>query len=293
MRSMDELKMRVRGLAMCLARSRHTMLTAACSATATLLLCGCTGTPGINGEVGTQPSLSIPADVLDLGLPVTTPDGRDPNEMSITELISGPGAQELGASRLLRESGVLDLLESYIINMPPSAEFISVTDLIRGSVAADDYYEDIGASRGPLHLFEKSVLLSASWVIRSVPQADRSQVLHDAFFGVLEQCGRDSPWPEVEMYAMREGFEFGYDVTPARVESFGLSHYEYLELRHACARYAATYPTLDATVRDELLAPQRAFFAREILDRLDNEMPVVEIPPEYQDAIDDLRANGW
>ncbi len=73
----------------------------------------------------------------------------------------------------------------------------------------------------------------------------------------------------------------------------GISLYEYRELLHVCGRYAATYPTLDPAVRDDLLAPQRAYFAREILDRLDNELPLVEVPPEYQDEVDELRANGW
>ena len=36
-------------------------------------------------------------------------------------------------------------------------------------------------------------------------------------------------------------------------------------------------------MRDELLAPQRAHYARVILDRLDNVLPIVEVPRRVSD----------
>ena len=62
---------------------------------------------------------------------------------------------------------------------------------------------------------------------------------------------------------------------------------------HMCGRYAAIYPTLDSETRDDLLASQRARYAEVILDVLDNVLPAVEVPAEYQDQVNDLRANGW
>ena len=117
-------------------------------------------------------------------------------------------------------------------------------------------------------------------------------VLRDGFFEALERCARDSPWPGVELFVMGDGFAGDY-LGQFVERDFGISYFEYRELLHVCGRYAATYPTLDPAVRGELLAPQRAHFARVILDRLDNEMPRVEIPERYQAEIDELRANGW
>ena len=117
-------------------------------------------------------------------------------------------------------------------------------------------------------------------------------VLHEAFFSVLVQCGRESPWPKVELFVMGQGFAGDY--LPHLVErDFDISHFEYYELLHVCGRYAATYPTLDPEVRDGLLAPQRARYAEVILDVLDNLLPAVEVPVEYQAEVDDLRQNGW
>lgn len=290
MRPTGEPAGRVRGRATRLASGRRTMRAAACSAAA-LIVWGCTGSSATDGDVVARPLSSTPAYVLEFGTRDTAADGRDPDGMCFSELISVPGARLLGASRYLREVGVIEFLDSYIINMPPSAEFISATDLIRSGVAADDFYSEIGASGGAVHLFENRLRQAAGWAIQSVPETGGFQVLHDAFFEVLERCGQDSPWPDVELFEMHDGF--GYDLTPGRIEAFGLSSYEYLELRHACARYAATYPTPDPATRDELLGPQREHFARVIVDRLDNELPVVEVPPEYQDEIDDLRVGGW
>ena len=91
--------------------------------------------------------------------------------------------------------------------------------------------------------------------------------------------------------ADREGNAAG-DVL-GRDPGLGISDYEYRELLHVCGRYAATYPTLSPALREELLEPQRTYFARGILDRIDRELPVVEIPLAYQDEIDSLRQNGW
>ena len=142
-----------------------------------------------------------------------------------------------------------------------------------------------------MHDFERAVLHAVDGAALNRLQLAHEPVrLHDAFFEVFEQCGRESPWPQVKM-AERKGTGAG-DVL-FRDPALGISDYEYRELLHVCGRYAATYPTLDPETRDELLAPQRAHYAMVILDRLDNELPLVEVPPEYQAEVDELRASGW
>ncbi len=216
----------------------------------------------------------------------------DPRNLTDVDLNDGPGTQELGASKLLREIGVMELMDSYIINIPPSAQFIARWDANKAAVSNLYYFADAGDAAEIVDTFESSILGWAQGAMGALPEAGDAQELHDAFFDVLEACGRASAWPEVELFVLHEGR--GGDMMSHLIEpTFGMTYFEYQELRHKCARYAATYPTLEPSVRDDLLAPQRAHYARVILDRLDNELPLVEIPTRYQAEIDDLRANGW
>ena len=198
---------------------------------------------------------------------------RDPRELSPSELFEGPGVLELGVSKLLREVGVLELLEGYIINVPPTASFISIFETTKAWLASSYYNADTSAEAEVLDRFEGAVLSAASFAYDSVPPSSGSQVLHDAFFAVLEDCGRGSRWPEGEL--------------------FGLSYYEYQQLKHECARLAASYPTLDEAVRDELLKPQREHYARAVIEELSTANPPVEVPARYRDELDELLANGW
>ena len=275
-----------------------------------LILWGCARSPAADSENPTSAvERSVPADSETVGssavvhvvpegiaqlpnfdLVVDTAD--DPRDFSIEEINDGPATQQLGAAKLLRDNGVIGLLEDYIINVPPSAESIARWDLTKSWVA--NLYRNDGAEPAQQAVgdFENRMLSSALGSLDLLAQRMGSQRLHDAFFGVLEACSRASAWPEVELFVMGEGR--GYDIEPHLIEPmFGLTYFEYQQLRHQCARYAATYPTLDPEERDRLLAPQREHFARVILDRLDNELPRVEVPDRYQAEIDDLRANGW
>ena len=218
---------------------------------------------------------------------------RDPTELTITELNIGPGVLELGVSKLLEEVGVMELLDSYVINVPPTAAFISDFEMAKAMHATDYINAEAGAEGDILRRFENEVLYHALSAISSssVPESSGSQVLHDAFFAALEDCGRDSSWPEVELFVMGDGR--GYDVLPDSVEpTFGLSYYEYQQLKHECARHAATYPTLDEATRDELLRPQREHYARLVLDGLAAN-PHIEVPAKYRDEVDELHTAGW
>ena len=267
---------------------RRGMTAAVGLSTVGVLLWGCTGSPA-DSEV-TTPAVehSVPAEVAQLPDYAGLDPEDDPRQLDFSELNDGPGSQEFGASKLLREVGVIELLESYIINIPPSAKFIAGWEANKASISSFFYYADAEI----MSYFESSVLRFADYASGSLPFAAFSQTLHDAFFEVLEACGRASAWPEVELFVLHQGR--GGDIDPGLIEpTFGLSYFEYQQLRHQCARYAATYPTLDPEVRDKLLVPQREHYATVILDRLDNELPLVEVPAAYQAEIDELRADGW
>ena len=215
---------------------------------------------------------------------------KDPRKMTYRELIDGPEVLELDAVKLFRNVGVIEYLEDYVINIPTSAAFVAGYETSR---ALDSIkHRHAGDEDGAVSEFEHRMLVWASNVQLLTWTEQGPEELHTAFFEALEDCARESPWPDVELFAMEGGR--GGEVLPDSIESTpGLSYFEFQQVKHRCVRYAATYPTLDPAVRDELLAPQRAHFAREILDRLDNELPLVEVPAVYQAEVDDLRANGW
>ena len=254
---------------------------------------GCSGSPQ-RGDTAAEPPPATQAaasDSVSAAGADATADTKDPTELSITELNEGPGVLELGVSKLLEEVGVMELLDSYVINVPPTAEFISDFELAKSQLASFYINEEAGADSEILGRFEAEVLYHALSATSSVSESSGSQVLHDAFFAVLEDCGRDSPWPRVELFVMGDGR--GYDVLPDIVEpTFGLSYYEYQQLKHECARLAATYPTLDEATRDELLRPQREHYARVVLDGLAAN-PHIEVPARYRDEWDELVAEGW
>ena len=220
--------------------------------------------------------------------------------MDRIDVFRGAAGPHHGVSKLVTEVGVLDLLGSYVINVPPSATFLPNWELSRATDAVSELSAEGSESGSIRREFERRVLIKASNAFGSGPLAkdisgalhDEFAALHDAFFDALEECGRESPWPDVELFLMGDGYAGDY--WPQLVtRDFGLSYFEYKELLHACGRYAATYPTLDPAVRDELLAPQRAYFAKVVLEGLRDPLPVVEVPPRYQAEIDDLRRNGW
>lgn len=203
-----------------------------------------------------------------------------------------PGVLELSGVKLLQDVGAVEFVKTYIANFPTSAQFLTFWEVARIRTAMDYLHDGEDVSGTVLADFEFGVLRTAKRAGSSLPQIDGSQVLHDAFFEAMEECGRSSAWPGVELFVMHQGV--AGEMPDVMIEpTFGLSYLEFVELRHGCARYAATYPTLDPFLRDELLAPQRAHYADAILDWIDNSLPAVEIPIRYRDEIDELRVHGW
>ncbi|MXX41892.1 MAG: hypothetical protein F4Z53_02445 [Acidimicrobiales bacterium] len=210
--------------------------------------------------------------------------------MTYRKLIDGPEVQELDAVQLFRDVGVIEFLRDYIVNIPMSASFVAEYEASRARDSIN--YVPVDGETDAISEFEKRMLVWTSSVHLLAWTERGPDELHRAFLEALENCGRASPWPDVELVSV-EGGRAG-EVLPDIIEStLGLSYFEFQQVKHRCVRYAASYPTLDPELSGELLAPQRAHFAREILDRLDNELPLVEIPPEYQAEIDDMRQNGW
>ena len=81
-----------------------------------------------------------------------------------------------------------------------------------------------------------------------------SGVLHDAENNAMDKCAADAGWPGVRLYDVSQDMGERYE------RDYGLTLEMFLDLRHECSKYAATYPTLDPDLRDELLAKRRAHY---------------------------------
>ena len=218
---------------------------------------------------------------------------KDVRDLRYIDIDNGVAAEYHGVAKLLNQTSVLDLLDNYIINIPPSARFLSYDELFLAIHVLSREPDTLQRYESTIADFELGVMIAAHGAVTNLANADvASAMLHDAFFDVFDRCGRDSPWPQAELHVMgvsQAGDYPGQLVT----RNFGMSYFDYRQLLHLCARYAATYPTLDPAVRDELLAPQRAHFARAVLNSVDKQLPPLVVPAEYEEQIDDLRRHGW
>ena len=237
---------------------------------------------------------------------------KDPHEFTPWDLAEDRRAvRELSVAGLLRQVGVLKFVLRYIANLPLDNVGLAADELSRSvgvvlyDLAAAEYDGDTAARE--LHEFENLVLGAAFGASHSggVDLLTSSLIddLYSAFYRTLDACGRRTGGPDVEMF--RSGAR-GLVFDPARDLSthelilsavpdlpHAMSYYEHLEVLHECALYAAAYPTVDPAVRDELLAPQRAYFARTMLDRIDDEFLPAEIPHRYRNDVEELRQSGW
>lgn len=233
----------------------------------------------------------------------------DPRELSRAGLFqSGPAKQRLSGFKFLRATDAFEYLESHIIDVPPAASFIpeiglnmTISGLLHNLETADSEAEQVLRFEiEVLHEILHEALGAVEDRLRSTPSSQRLGALDVAFFDALEGCGHDAVGPDMELFVLRDGIAWDPQYDGVILQNalqrdyiLGLSYYEYLELLHDCTQHATAYPALDPTVRDELLASQRAHYADVIVDYLENDIPPAAIPERYQAQIEDLRKNGW
>ncbi len=174
--------------------------------------------------------------------------------------------------------GLDEFIDEYVEIMmtPVDTRFRSSND--RGEYRAERnrYFEHeaTGHERERLH-FERNLTLVFDHAYDDLP-ADPGVggLLDQAFEDAMDRCAQARGWPSVQLYG----------VSKADVEQFeadlGLSLDEFLDLRHECAQQAASYPTLDSVVRDELLGRlgehYRAAVYEYLLEFADAEVPLVD-----------------
>lgn len=101
-------------------------------------------------------------------------------------------------------------------------------------------------------------------------------LLEQSFREWMHRCAADAGFPDIV---------FNLPVAPDGYRAdFGLPYERYLDLRHSCAQQAASYPSLDASVRDEMLGRMRRHYlqaAHEFIRRTG----IVEIPVEHDESV--------
>ena len=113
-----------------------------------------------------------------------------------------------------------------------------------------------------------------------------SGVLYDAEQEALDECAADAGWPGVQLYGVSQDMGEQYE------RDYGLTLETFLDLRHECSKYAATYPTLDPAYRDELLAKRRAHYETAVREWI-AENPDLVVPVEHHEGANQPMEDYW
>ena len=138
-------------------------------------------------------------------------------------------------------------------------------------------------------LFEQDVRIVMLFVAGDTLPPDvalESGVLYDAETDAMDECAADAGWPGVQLY------DVSNDVVEQYERDYGLTLEMFLDLRHECAKYAATYPTLDPAYRDELLAKRRAHYETAVREFIAAN-PDLVVPIEYHEGANQPMEDYW
>lgn len=146
----------------------------------------------------------------------------------------------------------------------------------------DRHHEGLMAGSGhelERGFFEFLVGLKVVEISESLPPdvASASRTLRDAEDEALDQCAAEAGWPGVQLYDVSQHMGEQYE------RDYGLTLEMFLDLRHECSKRAATYPTLDPQVRDELVTKERAHYMDAVRDWMAAN-PELVVPIEYHEG---------
>lgn len=131
--------------------------------------------------------------------------------------------------------------------------------------------EAVGHERERLY-FERNLEVLIGGAYEDLPlELGRGGTLDRAYDLAMEGCADAAGWPGLKINVSSEAA-----VDDALAMS-GLTYEGFLDLRHECAKQAATYPTLDPVVRDELLGRLREHYRAAVYEYL-REFPDAEVP---------------
>ena len=171
--------------------------------------------------------------------------------------------------------------------MPFDARFRSFSDW---KVPYDErwrYFEEeaVGHERERMH-FEHNLTL-VFWQADERNPPDRQQ-RDEAYRSAMDECAAASGFKEVILYEdpdidperfLNDGAALlaeGQALLDSYESQFGLSREAYLDLRHECAKQAASYPSLSPAIRDSLVEQLKDHYRQAVYEYL-QEFPDAEV----------------
>ena len=176
-----------------------------------------------------------------------------------------------GRSYSDEELGIDELIDEEIV--PFDAKFRSFADWEVPYDERQRYLEEeaVGHDRERMHFERNLEWLLSSEYDKLPADLGHGGILDRAFNEAMSECADAAGWPGLKL-----GVSSKSDVDHA-LDVSGLTYEEFLDLRHECAKEAASYPTLDPAVRDDLLGRLREHYRAAVHEYL-REFPDAEVP---------------
>jgi hypothetical protein len=136
-----------------------------------------------------------------------------------------------------------------------------------------------------------NVVLFATRMARPEEIEGAEGALFDAFYDSVDLCAERSEYAGIDLYGKEEGVYQGEDglyyplwSIEEEAQVYDITVDEFLDLRHECHKFAASYPVLDGEHRDELLRTRRDYYL-EILRLWLRDHPEMVVPLDYENSV--------
>ncbi len=183
------------------------------------------------------------------------------------------------------EIGVEMLVDSYLSDRHLFVRHRTLADSDEEEVAELSNFRLLSPAARDRYQFEFTVnlLLWGAEEVRPAEVEEAERLLGSAFIDSVKVCVDDSEWPDAILYEdASSALAIGnYEQYEASAEVQQLSWDDYVDLRHECSKFAASYPVLDRSHRDELLAVQRNHYL-EVLRLWMRDNPDLVVPLDYE-----------
>ena len=178
------------------------------------------------------------------------------------------------------ELGLYDLIDDIVFNTPLYVRFRTVEDAVESDNRRDEYISSVASGHERERLtFEREVedIVQSAYGLLP-PDLGTGSVLELAFVEAIKRCAAEAGYPEIHPTGASEEELAHYEI------EFGLSSDAFYDLRHECAKQAATYPTLDPEIRDGMLNRVRKHYLLTVNDYI-RDHDVVEIPVVHHEGV--------
>ncbi|WP_419854515.1 hypothetical protein [Candidatus Poriferisodalis sp.] len=178
------------------------------------------------------------------------------------------------------ELGLFGLVDRVIFDTPFYVRFRTAEDAGKADASRDEYISSVASGHERERLaFEREIEDAVHSAYSSLPSdLGAGGLLEAAFVDAMRECAADRGYPNINPMGASEEERAYYE------SEFGLSSESFYDLRLECAQRAASYPTLDSEVRDELLYRVRKHYLEAAHDYLGN-YDIVEIPIEHDESV--------